>query len=447
MDSVEKFGGTSAARPEAIRQRVEDCVSENAIIAVSAPGRGPDSDKRMTDELRLFHKNSLVGNIAGAESHANEIIERMDSLYAGHVGSSFRNNMLNIMRGYLNPHQGMIREFAETRGEVFSAMYLAEMIGARYEDSAIHLNKDGTVNREKTDTAIREQCALAAGRLVVPGFIAIGANGHVTTLGSGGSDRTGTNYARALDVVNTNWTDGGIASADPQVIKNVSVLSEVTRGEVHEAHFGGNRVLQGDSIADLDGSNVEVIVRSTFDLDAPNTKVNQKLSHERDHDIAMVTGKTDLLMINIYDPSMAYRTGYGGRILSDFSKVGLSFEHMPAGQGSFCLTTHIDSQNPEKTLEQVEKFKEVVESDRLISQVGSVSIERSGVVYVVGENLRDTDKNRDATIRIMQAAQSVGARALPVSNGLSPSIAILTGRESVDELVKAVHAQEIENRD
>lgn len=446
MESVEKFGGTSAARPEAIKQRIEDSVPEDAVIAVSAPGKGTDSDRRMTDDLRLFHRASLVGNISVAERGASEIIDRMDGLYAGHVGSAFRKKMLSMMKGYLNPHKEMVKEFAETRGEVFSAMYLAEMIDARYEDSAIHLNKDGTVNREKTDTAIREQCALAAGRLVVPGFIAIGSNGHVTTLGNGGSDRTGTNYARALNVANTNWTDGGIASADPQVVENVFVLPEVTRGEVHEAHFGGNRVLQGDSIADLDGSDVVVTVRSTFDLDAPDTKVVQKLSHRREHDIAMVTGKTDLLMINIYDPSMAYRTGYGGRILSDFAKAGLSFEHMPAGQGSLCLTTHISSESPEKTLEQVEKFKNVVEAERLISQEGRVSVEQSGVVYVVGENLRAVDKNRDATIRVMQIAKLIGAHALPVSNGLSPSIAILTDRGSVEELVKAVHSEEIEKR-
>lgn len=442
IESVDKFGGTSMARPEIVADRVNDSVADNAVLVVSAPGAGPDSAVRMTDELRQFYRDSFAGNIHEASSRADGIMERMDNLYAPHVGSDFRRRMLATMKGYLNPHDGITKEYAETRGEVFSAMYLAEMIGARYEDSMIHLNKDGTINREKTDPAIREQCALTVGRLVVPGFIAVGAGGQVSTLGNGGSDRTGTNYARALGAVNTNWTDGGIASADPKVVDKTYVLSEVTKSEVHEAHFGGSRVLQGNSVND--SGDIEIVVRSTFDLEAPKTHVVNRLAGERDRDVAMVTGKTDLLMANIYDPAMAYIPGYISRVLGDFAKAGLSFEHMPAGQGSVGITLHIDPEIPDQTLERIRSFKESVETKRLLSKEGYIDIEQNGVVYVVGEPLRERDTNRDVTIRVMQAARSIGASALPVSNGISPSIALLTERENVYGLIKTIHQAEVE---
>lgn len=92
------------------------------------------------------------------------------------------------------------------------------------------------IKKEKVQQVVQQGCVP-----VVAGFQGINQQGEVTTLGRGGSDTTAAALGSALGAVAVEiYTDvDGIMTADPQLVPEASILSQLTYQEVAEmAHLG-----------------------------------------------------------------------------------------------------------------------------------------------------------------------------------------------------------------
>src|ERR1700674_884371 len=81
--------------------------------------------------------------------------------------------------------------------------------------------------------------------IVVPGYIGMGRDGHVVTLGRGGSDLTATVLGRALAARSvTLWKDvAGVMTADPRLVPGARVVQFLDVREASELAYYGARVL------------------------------------------------------------------------------------------------------------------------------------------------------------------------------------------------------------
>lgn len=433
--TVAKFGGSSMAKPETVGQIIENR-PDQVIIVTSAPGTDENTNEKMTDTLYAY-SSLLNKNDPRALIVLDEIVSRYDSLYSS-LDSSDRSDLRDSVASALTSPFNKSEAYIVSRGEFFSALYLATLIGLEMEYPQIKFDKNGMVNRNETHAAIQHQVLSSnSNRLIIPGFFGEDEiTGELMLLPRGGSDRTGALYASSFDWTYENWTDqDGIFSADPRIISTARFISELTRSEVREGAHGGSGVLQGDTIVDLNGSNLEVNVRNTFNLDNPGTKVLPSRHSNSSEPIVAVSGRK-LISISVEDLGMADAKGYVARLVGRAAALGMSIEHMPAAQDAMSFTMH-----DETSTQQLDEFKTYATSQS-ISKGSRVEIQNKGVVYAVGESLRDPRIATKVLGKISLLLCSLGLSFdAVVSHPNSPSLAFLVHQEDILPVLVAIHEE------
>ncbi len=110
--------------------------------------------------------------------------------------------------------------------------------------------------------------ALARGEIVVvAGFQGINEQGHITTLGRGGSDLSAVAMAAALDAdICEIYTDvDGVYTTDPNLCARARKIERITFEEMLELASLGAKVLQTRSVEFAMKYGVRIHVRSSFD--------------------------------------------------------------------------------------------------------------------------------------------------------------------------------------
>lgn len=122
---------------------------------------------------------------------------------------------------------------------------------------------------------------LEAGRVViVAGFQGMNEDGHITTLGRGGSDLTAIALAAAVQADKCEiYTDvDGVYTADPRVVKNAKKLNEISYDEMLELASSGSKVMQSRSVEFASKYGVVFEVRSSFNHN-PGTIVKAEVAY------------------------------------------------------------------------------------------------------------------------------------------------------------------------
>lgn len=110
---------------------------------------------------------------------------------------------------------------------------------------------------------------------VVAGFQGIDQNGNITTLGRGGSDTTGVALAAALGAEECQiYTDvDGVYTTDPRVEPNARKLKSITFEEMLELASQGSKVLQIRSVEFAGKYKVKLRVLSSFEEEGEGTLI------------------------------------------------------------------------------------------------------------------------------------------------------------------------------
>ena len=124
------------------------------------------------------------------------------------------------------------------------------------------------------DAKILEKVFDGGGIAVIPGFQGVTEDGHVTTLGRGGSDTSAVAIAAAMKADRCDiYTDvDGVYTTDPRIVPRARKLPIITYEEMLELASVGAKVLQTRSVGLAMRENIPVQVLSSFD-DRPGTMV------------------------------------------------------------------------------------------------------------------------------------------------------------------------------
>ena len=133
------------------------------------------------------------------------------------------------------------------------------------------------VCREETNRLIREGVVsdMQFEILLTEGFIGRSEAGNTTTLGRGGSDYSASLIASALEAkcMEKSTDVPGMLTADPRIVVEADIIPEMSYEEAMElCHFGA-KVIYHPTIQPLRESGIPLIVRSTFQSDAPGTRI------------------------------------------------------------------------------------------------------------------------------------------------------------------------------
>ena len=234
---IQKFGGTSVATPEKIHAAAKRIIAakldgHQVVVVVSAMGHTtdelldlayrvtPNPPKRELDQLLATGEQVTIALIAMA-IHAQ-----------GHEAISFTGPQIGLITDDVHS-KARIREIDKRR-------ILAE---------------------------------LSAGKIViVAGFQGMTSQGHITTLGRGGSNATMVALGAVLEAeACENFTDvDGVFTADPRIVPDARKIDMISYDEMMELSSVGAGVLQTRAVEFAKKYNVRIHVRNSSS-DTPGT--------------------------------------------------------------------------------------------------------------------------------------------------------------------------------
>lgn len=226
-----KFGGTSLATPDRIKEVAERVTAERAagngvIVVVSAMGNTTDELFRLARTISPSPPKREIDMLLTAGERISMALLSMAINELGYDSISFTGSQ-----------SGIVTDTSHTRAKIL------DVRAFRVKDE---LEKDRVV--------------------IVAGFQGVSAAKEVTTLGRGGSDTTCVALAAAFNADACEiYTDvDGVFTADPRLVPWAAKIDSISYDEMLEMSFCGAQVLHTRSVEVARRFGVRVHVRSSF---------------------------------------------------------------------------------------------------------------------------------------------------------------------------------------
>ncbi|MDD4963671.1 MAG: aspartate kinase [Gallionella sp.] len=237
---VQKYGGTSVANPERIKNVARRVAKFHAkghqvVVVLSA----------MSGET-----NRLIGLAKEMQAHPDPreldvIISTGEQVTIGLLAMALKELGLKA-KSYTGGQVRILTDNAFTKARIVS------------------------IDEERIRQDLSNDCIV-----VVAGFQGMDAEGNITTLGRGGSDTTGVAIAAALRADECQiYTDvDGVYTTDPRVVSDARRLKTITFEEMLEMASLGSKVLQIRSVEFAGKYKVKLRVLSSFEEEGEGTLI------------------------------------------------------------------------------------------------------------------------------------------------------------------------------
>ncbi len=429
-----KFGGTSVGDENCIGRVVSiigDHRSSGCEIAVVVSAMSGVTDQliaiaeeveKSTDmppietsiqSLRAKHTKVLRA-VAPDEYDAvsAEIEDRLDNL----------KNILTAVHNLkeLTPRS---KDYIISFGERLSALIVSAALRQSGIDSvALNGCEAGIITNERhgcanvlpeSDARIKNRVGILLQDMVpvVMGYMGCTKDGIVTTLGRSGSDYSAAVVGAGIEADEIwIWTDvDGVMTANPKIISNARVISEISYLEAMELSYFGAEVLHPRSIEPAMQKGIPVRVKNTFNPSAGGSCV---LAYEK-KDSRVVKGITyieKVSLINITGAMMIGRPGVARAIFSELAEKNVNVMMISQGSSEANISLIVDDDHLDTALSALSKVQQG-------GYVREVTYNRDVVaVAVVGTGMAGTP---GISGRIFTALGKAGINLMMISQGSS----------------------------
>jgi aspartate kinase len=276
---------------------------------------------------------------------------------------------------------------------------------------------------------------------VVAGFQGVDENGNITTLGRGGSDTTGVALAAALGADECQiYTDvDGVYTTDPRVVPEARRLKSITFEEMLELASQGSKVLQIRSVEFAGKYKVKLRVLSSFEEDGDGTLITFEEEDNMEQPIisgiAFNRDEAKITILGVPDkPGIAYQIL--GPIADANIDVDMIIQNTGAdGTTDFTFTVHKNEMN--KAL--------FILRDKVQGHIGAREIsgdDKIAKVSVVGVGMRSHVGIASQMFRTL-AEEGINIQMISTSE---IKIAVVVDEKYLELAVRVLHkAFELEN--
>lgn len=398
MLKVSKFGGSSLATAEQVRQVCDIITADSArrLIVVSAPGKRHSEDIKVTDLLIAAASERLMGKIGASE--CAEAIERYRNIASelelpDEVVDPIAHDLTERLENSTDDAD-LYMDTMKAGGEDNCARLIAQVLQARGIEAHYVNPKDAGLllsdepgNAQVLPEAYNRLRNLSErpGITIFPGFFGYSKEGHIVTFSRGGSDITGAILASAVRAeVYENFTDvDSVFAANPSIVSNPAPISELTYREMRELSYAGFSVFHDEALEPVYRAMVPVHIRNTNNPKAKGTLI---VPHRTSNEMPVVgiAAMSDVCCVYLSKYLMNRQVGFGRRLLQILEGENISFEHIPSGIDNMSVILREENLS-------VEKEKRVVEKIRQTLAPEDVFVERDlSLIMVVGEGMRHT---------------------------------------------------------
>ena len=402
---VLKFGGSSVGSVNSILsvKKIVEAVEEPVIVVVSALGG-------ITDQLINTSQMASEGNEAYEKEYRDIVNRHIEMVYTVIPAGDARSLLLDQVNELLNElkdiFQGiyLIRDVSPktlativSYGERLSSIIVATLIeGAVWYDSRTFIKTEKKhskhiLDSELTTGLIKEAFKELPKAALVPGFISSDKNsGEITNLGRGGSDYTASILAAALQAEMLEiWTDvDGFMTADPRVISNAYVINELSYVEAMELCNFGAKVVYPPTIYPACQHNIPILIKNTFNPEAPGTIIKQEIEHNKNKAIKGISSIDDTSLITLTGLGMVGVIGVNYRIFQALAKNGISVFMVSQASSENSTSIGVRNQDAELACEVLNmEFAKEIE----MGEISPVCSENNlATIAIVGERMKHT---------------------------------------------------------
>ncbi len=434
-----KFGGTSvgnAARIRSVYHIVSSRISRRPVVVVSAVGG-------VTDLLIQAGKEALKGNVS-ITPILNKHQEILDVLDLPKDLVQQEHELLNTlltgiqMIGEISPKTS---DLLVSFGERISSQLVAAHFRQMGMASKAHFAYDiGML----TDHHFQEARPLAEAYSqlnahivqmdyvpVITGFIGKTPEGHISTLGRGGSDYTAAIVGAAINAEEIQiWTDvDGILTTDPRMVHQAKNIPIVSFTEAAELAYFGAKVLHPKTIRPAMDHQIPVVVKNTGNDQHHGTKIMPS-SPKTKGTVKAISFKRNVSVVHIFSLRMLDAYGFLARIFNIFDKYKLAVDVVSTSEVSVSLT-----------VDHLKQIESVLEELSTFAQVRTEH--NKAIICVVGEGMREE------TGIVGDIFQVISQEDIPIymiSQGASDvNLTFLIEQAQTEKAVRALHSLFFEN--
>ena len=368
---VLKFGGSSVATPDSIRQVKSIVQSQEDVIVVVVSALGGVTDELI--KIAALAESADASYLEKLQALRKRHIDTCDALVdAGKEGKLLRlavdsllNELDSICRGVflLKVLPEKTRDQILSYGERLSSLIVTAAVGhaEQYDSLEFIRTKNGLVDFEETDRLVAEKFA-GYGKdspvAIVPGFIARDRAGEIATLGRGGSDYTASILAAALDAsILEIWTDvDGFMSADPRIISNAYVIDELTYEEATELCNFGAKVVYPPTLYPVCLKKIPIRVKNTFNPEAPGSLIHEAVPGKQDQRVIKgISSIYNITIITLSATSMVGIIGVDQRIFTALASESINVFLVSQSASETGISIGVSTKDAEKACRVLSK--------------------------------------------------------------------------------------------
>src|SRR5256885_363036 len=284
---VQKFGGTSVADAERIHSAARRAIAakekgNQVVVVVSAMGHTTDELIKMAKQVCDNPPKREMDQLLATGEQVTIALMAMAIHAQGHEVISFTGGQIGLVT-----------------------------------DNAFSKARIQSINKQR----ILEQ--LSAGKIVIiAGFQGITPDGHLTTLGRGGSNATLVAIGAVLNAdVCENYTDvDGIYTADPRIVKNARKIPRISYDEMLELSGLGAGVVQTRAVEFAKKYDVRIHVRNSQN-DSEGTWIVPETANMEHIVVSGAALKKDLTRVTV--KNVPDRPGIAARIFGDIAAANI----------------------------------------------------------------------------------------------------------------------------
>jgi bifunctional aspartokinase / homoserine dehydrogenase 1 len=459
---IMKFGGTSVGDASCIQRVVEiiraasresDIVVvisamsgvTNKLIeaAVQSEASNREAVARIFTELRKQH-GAALSTLIESDTKRNRIGQQMEELFQ--EGERLCEG--TMLLGELTPRA---RDAISSLGERLSAPLLAAVLDESGLPSqcveatelvvtdSYHGGAEPWMDLTRERSIGRLQPIIQQGVVpVVTGFIGATEDGVLTTLGRGGSDYSATILGTALDADEVIiWTDvDGLLTADPRLVPDARLISEISYREAAELAYFGAKVLHPKTLQPVMQQGIPLRIRNTFAPEKLGTKITPA-GCTNGGGVTALTAVIDAAMITVGGPGLVGVQDVLGRTFATTTaaRTDVLLISQSSSQNDICLV--VSSAHAKRTLEAL---RHEFSHDLAHEKAEHITLDATvAIVTVVGQKVRGM---AGVAGRIFAALGRENVDVIAIAHGASASnLSLVVARKDVKAAVVAAHRE------
>ena len=458
MKLVLKYGGTSLSSPSDIRnvaKNVASLAKNNEIVVVCSAIDGVTDDLiRISTMIEQRNKNDaakiLDNVIKKHKQFANQTIK----------SSTIKKQLLEKLNTDILELQELVRGLTLLKEVSTRSLDYLISFGERLSDDLVsfslqELKKKSTALNGKevgivTDSNFGESRPLmdttririskTLGSLlskkiipVVGGFAGADQHGNVTTFGRGGSDYTATIIASCINA-DEIWLMSdveGLMTADPKLVKNAKLLSEVSYVEAIEMALFGAKQIHPRTFEPILSKKIPMRIRSTFDTKNTGTIVTASPSVRTKKTVKCVSAIRNVGLIDLSGGITFAAPGTATKIFTTLSEKNVNVMMVSSNPSESSLSLIVKKSDLEKAVTTLE-MNLLGKTIKKIDATPNVSI-----IAVIGSGMKGTV---GVASKVFSAAQRVNVNVIMIAQGSSElNLAFVVKDADCKSVVQALH--------